>query len=95
MTHHSLNTPKLCQNLSKVKPQFFSQFYFIKICIHTTYLHQIRCFHRSQTPTYILLKQKKKKKLKYTHHMTPHGSTYESTWTLKLKWQRVFTWQRP
>lgn len=49
----------------------------------------------SQTPTYILLKQKKKKKLIYTHHMTPPGSTYESTWTLKLKWQRVFTWQRP
>jgi hypothetical protein len=79
----------------KSKTSILFTILFHKICIHTTYLRQIRCFHRSQTPTYILLKQKKKKKLKYTHHMTPHGSTCESTWTLKLKWQRVFTWQRP
>jgi hypothetical protein len=55
------------QNHSKPKPRIPSQFYPIKLCIHTIILYQVKVFfQRSQTPPYILSKRKLNKKLPIT-----------------------------
>jgi hypothetical protein len=60
------------QNHSKPKAFQNQNFNSHKLCIHTIILYKWRCFSRSQTPPYILTKNKLIKKLPKIY--PPHGS---------------------
>jgi hypothetical protein len=73
MSHHSptWTSHKLYQNLWKLKSQFPSQLYCIKLYIHTTiYFYQVKVFPKvTNTHLYTNQKEIKQKILKvYTSH---------------------------
>jgi hypothetical protein len=60
------------QNHSKPKVFQNQNFNSNKLCIHTIILYKGRCFSKSQTPPYILIKRELVKKLSKSY--PPHGS---------------------